>query len=55
LSLPKSFQVEVDANDGSVKRFACFSTSSILMLAATACLVAASLLALMLFARLWKL
>jgi hypothetical protein len=54
LSLPRRFQLEVDANDGFVKRFVCFSASSILVLAATACLVAASLLALVLFAGLWK-
>jgi hypothetical protein len=54
LSLRKRFHIELDANDGAVKRFAFFPTSSILVLAATTCLVVAGLLALMLLAGLLK-
>jgi len=63
-SRSRRFLVEVDARDGSVKRFIVvpppplsspyFSTPSPYVLAATACVIAASLLALMLFAGFWK-
>jgi hypothetical protein len=50
----KRFLVEVDAQDGTIKGFAYSSTSSLFVLAAIGCIVAAGLLALMLFAGLWK-
>jgi hypothetical protein len=63
-SLSRKFLVEIDAKDGSVKRFVIvpppppssshFSTSSLYAVAATACIVAASALTLMLFAGLLK-
>jgi hypothetical protein len=55
-SLSRRFQVEVDANDGSIKGFTCFP-SSFLFLAGITCLSAAGLLAflvfLIFFARVW--
>jgi len=55
-NLPRRFLVEVDANDGYVKRYASSSTSTAFALVATACLVAATLLALiMLLTGVWKL
>jgi hypothetical protein len=64
-SLSRRFLVEVDARDGSVKRFAIvppppppspphFPTSHLYLIVATACTVAAGILALMLFAGLLK-
>ena len=54
-NLPRRFLIEVDANDGFVKRYASSSTSTLLALVATTCLVGASLLALiLLLTGFWK-
>ena len=54
-NLPRRFLVEVDGTDGFVKRYVSSSTSTVLALVATACLIAASLLALiLLLTGVWK-
>jgi len=54
-NLPRRFLIEVDGTDGFVKRYASSSTSTVLALVATACLIAASLVALiMLLTGVWK-
>jgi len=55
-NLPRRFLVEVDANDGFIKKYASSTSSTMLALIATACVIAASLLALiMLLTGFWKL
>ena len=54
-NMPRRFLVEVDEDDGFVKRYVSSSTSAVIALVATACLVAASLVALiMLLTGFWK-